>query len=47
MLQYIERERRRIEGNHERFRSLGKLDATAWGVQEHYQGCRLHKQALL
>eukprot|EP00973_Karenia_brevis_P006122 834196-Karenia_brevis.AAC.1 len=36
-----------IEGHHERFRSVCRLDPQMWGVQEHYQVCATLKQLLL
>ena len=35
-----------LEGHHERFRQLCKVDASAWGVQEHFQLSMIIKHAL-
>ena len=35
-----------LEGHHERFRSLCKIEASSWGVQEHFQLSMIAKHAL-
>lgn len=35
-----------FEGHHERFRSLCKIEASSWGVQEHFQLSMIAKHAL-
>lgn len=35
-----------FEGHHERFRQLCKIEASSWGVQEHYQLSMIAKHAL-
>lgn len=35
-----------LEGHHERFRSFCKIEASSWGVQEHYQLSMIAKHAL-
>lgn len=35
-----------LEGHHERFRTLCKVEASSWGVQEHYQLSMIAKHAL-
>ena len=36
-LAYLVTEDLGLEGHHERFRTLCKLDSSSWGIQEHYQ----------
>jgi hypothetical protein len=45
-MDYILNEGLGIEGHHEHFRSICKLAASDWGVQEHYQLSLQLKQAL-
>lgn len=35
-----------LEGHHERFRQLAKVDAASWGVQEHFQLSMIIKHAM-
>ena len=35
-----------FEGHHERFRNVCKVEASSWGVQEHYQLSMIAKHAL-
>jgi len=46
-IEYIDHEGLGIEGHHERFRSVCKLQAADWGVQEHFQLCGQLRLALL
>ena len=46
-IEFIDHEGLGIEGHHERFRSVCRLQASDWGVQEHFQVCSQLKQALL
>eukprot|EP00959_Pyramimonas_sp_CCMP1952_P473882 9502492-Pyramimonas_sp.AAC.1 len=36
-----------INGHHDRFRAVAKLEPTQWGVQEHYQCCQFVRLLLL
>ena len=46
-IEFIDHEGLGVEGHHERFRATCKLQATDWGVQEHFQLCTQVKYALL
>eukprot|EP00438_Fugacium_kawagutii_P018856 Skav230896 [mRNA] locus=scaffold2765:199618:204679:- [translate_table: standard] len=46
-LQYLLVEGLGFEGHHERFRQVCKVDASAWGVQEHFQTSMSLRQALM
>ena len=45
-LNYLAIEGLGLEGHHERFRQLCKLDSAAWGVQEHFQLSMMLRQLL-
>ena len=46
-LQYLLVEGLGFEGHHERFRQVCKIDASAWGVQEHFQVSMALRHALM
>ena len=46
-LQYLMVEGLGFEGHHERFRQVCKIDASAWGVQEHFQVSMALRHALM
>ena len=46
-IEHIDAQGGNLETHHDRFRTICKLQATDWGVQEHYQTCLHLKHALL
>lgn len=46
-ISYLSIEGLGLEGHHERFRQICKIDSSAWGVQEHFQVTMAVRQALL
>ena len=45
-ISYLAVEALGFEGHHERFRALCKVEASSWGIQEHYQLSMIAKHAL-